>query len=123
MVQGHDQKEGIGSMNTDFMNSEVIDRRMVETVTDSADLQQFLRAPLEPTQTLRDSVEKALQNYFDQLDGQSVVDIYDMVLSEVEAPLLETVMKYTRDNQTKASVVLGLNRGTLRKKLKQYGML
>ncbi len=110
-------------LETDFMNTDVIDRRMVDTVSDSADLQQFLRAPLEPTQTLRDSVEKALQNYFDQLDGQSVVDIYDMVLSEVEAPLLETVMKYTRDNQTKASLVLGLNRGTLRKKLKQYGML
>ncbi|MDO6681300.1 DNA-binding transcriptional regulator Fis [Oceanobacter sp. 4_MG-2023] len=74
-------------------------------------------------QTLRDSVEQALQNYFDQLDGQDVAGIYDMVLSEVEVPLLETVMKYTRDNQTKASVVLGLNRGTLRKKLKQYGML
>lgn len=77
----------------------------------------------EQTRTLRDSVERALQNYFDQLDGQPVVDLYDMVLSEVEVPLLETVMKYTRDNQTKASTVLGLNRGTLRKKLKQYGML
>ena len=77
----------------------------------------------EQTQTLRDSVETALKNYFDHLDGQPVVDIYDMVLSEVEAPLLETVMQYTRDNQTKASIALGLNRGTLRKKLKQYGML
>ena len=77
----------------------------------------------EQTQTLRDSVETALKNYFDHLDGQPVVDLYDMVLSEVEAPLLETVMKYTRDNQTKASIALGLNRGTLRKKLKQYGML
>ena len=57
------------------------------------------------------------------MDGQQVTDLYDMVLSEVEAPLLETVMRYTRDNQTKASIVLGLNRGTLRKKLKQYGML
>ena len=110
-------------MNTDTLNREVIERRKVETVTDSADLQQYLRTPSEATQTLRDSVEKALQNYFDHLDGQPVVDIYDMVLSEVEAPLLETVMKYTRDNQTKASIVLGLNRGTLRKKLKQYGML
>ncbi|MDK2777853.1 MAG: DNA-binding transcriptional regulator Fis [Pseudomonadota bacterium] len=110
-------------MNTYVLNSEDIDRRKVDTVTDSADLQQHLRAPSEATQTLRDSVEKALQNYFDHLDGQPVVDIYNMVLSEVEAPLLETVMKYTRDNQTKASVVLGLNRGTLRKKLKQYGML
>lgn len=95
----------------------------VETVTEPSNLQQHLRAPLEESQTLRDSVEKALQNYFDHLGDQPVVDIYEMVLSEIEAPLLETVMKYTRDNQTKASIVLGLNRGTLRKKLKQYGML
>ena len=57
------------------------------------------------------------------MDGQPVSELYEMVLAEVEAPLLETVMRYTRDNQTKASIVLGLNRGTLRKKLKQYGML
>lgn len=95
----------------------------VRDVSESNNTQEHLRVPLQPSQTLRDSVEKALQNYFDHLDGQPVVDIYDMVLSEVEVPLLETVMKYTRDNQTKASEVLGLNRGTLRKKLKQYGML
>jgi Fis family transcriptional regulator len=79
--------------------------------------------PAENTQTLRDSVEKALESYFAQLDGQPVTEVYDMVLSEVEAPLLEVVMRYTKDNQTKASILLGLNRGTLRKKLKQYGML
>ncbi|MBZ2169143.1 MULTISPECIES: DNA-binding transcriptional regulator Fis [Marinobacter] len=73
--------------------------------------------------TLRDSVEVALKNYFAQLDGAPVTDVYQLVLSEVEAPLLEQVMKYTRNNQTKASVMLGLNRGTLRKKLKQYGLL
>lgn len=75
------------------------------------------------TVTLRDSVEHALKNYFEQLDGAPVKDVYQLVLSEVEAPLLEQVMKYTRNNQTKASVMLGLNRGTLRKKLKQYGLL
>ncbi|MCP5326907.1 MAG: DNA-binding transcriptional regulator Fis [Oceanospirillaceae bacterium] len=79
--------------------------------------------PAPHNQTLRDSVEKALENYFAQLDGQPVTDVYNMVLSEVEAPLLEVVMRYTKDNQTKASVLLGLNRGTLRKKLKQFGML
>lgn len=110
-------------MNTQILHRDSLDNRKVNTVTDSAGLQPQLRTPSEPTQTLRDGVEKALQNYFDHLDGQPVVDIYEMVLSEVEAPLLETVMKYTRDNQTKASLVLGLNRGTLRKKLKQYGML
>jgi Fis family transcriptional regulator len=73
--------------------------------------------------TLRDDVEKALSNYFSQLDGAPVTDVYQLVLSEVEAPLLEQVLKYTRNNQTKASVLLGLNRGTLRKKLKQYGLL
>ena len=74
-------------------------------------------------QTLRDSVEKAMNNYFSHLDGQDVTNVYDMVLSEVEAPMLETVMTYVKGNQTKAAVLLGLNRGTLRKKLKQYGLL
>ncbi|MAY39505.1 MAG: DNA-binding transcriptional regulator Fis [Spongiibacter sp.] len=73
--------------------------------------------------TLRDSVAIALNNYFSNLDGQDVSDVYNMVLSEVEAPLLEEVMKYTRNNQTRASQMLGLNRGTLRKKLKQYDLL
>lgn len=76
-----------------------------------------------PTQTLRDSVNQSLANYFQQLDGQPVTDVYQMVLSEIEAPLFESVMAYTKDNQTKASQLLGLNRGTLRKKLKQYGLL
>ena len=50
-------------------------------------------------------------------------DVYNLVLSEVEPPLLEAVLRYTRNNQTKASTVLGMNRGTLRKKLKQYELL
>jgi Fis family transcriptional regulator len=73
--------------------------------------------------SLRDSVEVAVNNYFQHLEGQDVTDVYEMVMSEVETPLLEVVMKYTRHNQTKAAQVLGLNRGTLRKKLKQYGLL
>ncbi len=75
------------------------------------------------SQTLRDSVEKSMNNYFAHLDGQDVTDIYQMVLSEVEGPLLETVMAHVKGNQTRAATLLGLNRGTLRKKLKQYGLL
>ena len=73
--------------------------------------------------TLRECVETAMADYFDQLEGQKVIDFYELVMCEVEAPLMKAVMAYTRGNQTKASVVLGLNRGTLRKKLKKYGML
>ena len=74
-------------------------------------------------QCLRDCVTQAMNNYFEQLDGQDVVELYELVLSEVEAPLMEAVMTYTNGNQTKASQITGLNRGTLRKKLKKYGML
>jgi Fis family transcriptional regulator len=73
--------------------------------------------------SLRQSVALAVRAYLDELDGQLGSDVYQMVLAEVEAPLLEEIMRYTRNNQTKASQMLGLNRGTLRKKLKQYGML
>jgi Fis family transcriptional regulator, factor for inversion stimulation protein len=74
-------------------------------------------------QSLRGCVEQAMDNYFKHLDGQDVSNVYDMVLAEVEAPMLEIVLKYTRHNQTRAAQVLGLNRGTLRKKLKQYDLL
>lgn len=77
----------------------------------------------EKAQTLRDSVIHSLNNYFSQVDAKDISNLYQMVLSEVEAPLLQIVMKNTRSNQSKASIMLGLNRGTLRKKLKQYGML
>lgn len=73
--------------------------------------------------SLRDSVNAAVGQYLEELDGQLSTDVYQMVLAEVEAPLLERIMAYTRNNQTKASIMLGLNRGTLRKKLKQYGLI
>lgn len=72
--------------------------------------------------TLRESVEQAMKNYFSQLENENPTGIYDLVMAEVEAPLMECVMAYTHGNQTKASLVLGLNRGTLRKKLKRYGL-
>ncbi|MEH6591071.1 MAG: DNA-binding transcriptional regulator Fis [Halioglobus sp.] len=73
--------------------------------------------------SLRDAVAIAVRNYLKELDGQMTTDVYDMVLAEVEAPLLEEIMEYTRNNQTRASIMLGLNRGTLRKKLKQYKLI
>lgn len=111
-------------MSTEFFEGQSGQEQEVVQLSDADRVKQFLtQAPVEHAQTLRDSVDVAMSNYFSHLDGQQVTDVYQMVLSEVEAPLLEAVMKYTRNNQTKASVLLGLNRGTLRKKLKQYGLL
>lgn len=73
--------------------------------------------------TLRTEVDKALGRYFIHLEDEPITDLHQMVMSEVEAPLLEAVMRYNGNNQSKASAMLGLNRGTLRTKLKQYGLL
>jgi Fis family transcriptional regulator len=72
---------------------------------------------------LRAAVTDAVRKYLDELDGQLSTDVYQMVLAEVEEPLLVEIMAYTRNNQTRASLMLGLNRGTLRKKLKQYNLI
>ena len=69
---------------------------------------------------LSGTIKSMLEDYFNDLDGHSPADLYQMVLQEIEQPLLESVLHYTRGNQSKAAIVLGLNRGTLRKKLKQY---
>ncbi|MDT8385509.1 MAG: DNA-binding transcriptional regulator Fis [Gammaproteobacteria bacterium] len=67
-------------------------------------------------------IKSMLEGYFNDLDGHPPADLYQMVLQEIEQPLLESVLHYTRGNQSKAAMVLGLNRGTLRKKLKQYDL-
>ncbi|HEC15084.1 MAG TPA: DNA-binding transcriptional regulator Fis [Sedimenticola sp.] len=71
---------------------------------------------------LRECVRAAMKNYFLHLNGYGTSDLYQMVLAEVEPPLLETVMEYTRGNQTRAAEVLGISRSTLRKKLALYGL-
>ena len=75
------------------------------------------------TSHLREAVTLAVRAYLDELDGQPSTDVYQMVLAEIEAPLLAEIMAHTRNNQTRASLMLGLNRGTLRKKLKQYNLI
>ena len=69
---------------------------------------------------LSDFTEDALSSYFKNLNGHKPANIYKLVLGEIEPPLLASVMDYSKGNQTLASEILGLNRATLRKKLKQY---
>lgn len=72
---------------------------------------------------LREAVLWSMRRYFNHLDGGTVTDLHAMVLAEVEAPLLSSVLEYTNGNQTRAAEMLGLNRGTLRKKLKHYDLI
>ena len=65
-------------------------------------------------------VRKAMDAYFRDLDGERPGAIYNMVLCSVEKPLIEVVLARVDGNQTQAAQLLGLNRNTLRKKMKAY---
>jgi Fis family transcriptional regulator len=70
---------------------------------------------------LRDHAEDALQKYFENLNGHRPAALYELVIREVEEPLFRAVMDYAEGNQSRAAVILGINRGTLRKKLREFG--
>ena len=72
---------------------------------------------------LNKHVLQILNKYFMHLDGVEPVNLYSLVLKEVEVPLLKSVLNYSKNNQTKAASILGLSRVTLRKKLKQYNLI
>jgi Fis family transcriptional regulator len=71
---------------------------------------------------LRNHAERALSDYFTSLNGHRPARLYDLVLREVEEPLFRVVLDYAQGNQSRAADILGINRGTLRKKLKQFGL-
>ena len=72
-------------------------------------------------QPIRRSVTSAIELYLEDMNGHEVSDLYHVVLSEVEPAILDVVMNYVEGNQTEAAEMLGISRGTLRKKLKLYG--
>ncbi|TQV65240.1 MAG: DNA-binding transcriptional regulator Fis [Halothiobacillaceae bacterium] len=75
-----------------------------------------------PATPLHEAVSAALKHYIQTLEGDDPRDLYALVLREVERPLLECAMSHCDGNQTRAAACLGINRGTLRKKLREHGL-
>ena len=73
--------------------------------------------------SLHKHTEDALEVYFESLNGDRPGDLYELVMGEVERPLFKAVLDYTQGNQSQAAGILGLNRGTLRKKLRYYSLI
>ena len=73
--------------------------------------------------TLREIVSGRVSDLFARLGGDGCDGMYRMVIDEVEGSLLEAVMKETEGNQGRAARILGINRGTLRKKLRAHGLV
>jgi Fis family transcriptional regulator len=84
------------------------------TVIDSDDNQGITQ--------LYNAVKHSIRRYLYELDGTQPHDMYELVLRQVEQPLLEAILEHTKGNQSKAAEYLGLNRGTLRKKLRTYNL-
>ena len=74
-------------------------------------------------ESLVDTTEDAVEDYLKLLGKQDSTNLYRQVIDEVELPLLKAIMKHTRGNQSRAANCLGVNRATLRSKLKRHGLL
>ena len=74
---------------------------------------------------LRDYIKDVIATYYKNVVAQGVKpeNVYELVMAEVELPLIEATMEFTGGNQSRAAKILGINRGTFRKKLSHYGML
>ena len=71
---------------------------------------------------LSSSIESALHSYLETLDGHKPCDLHKMVIGEAEQTLFKVVLQHVQGNQSRAAEMLSMNRGTRRKKLKQYGI-
>jgi Fis family transcriptional regulator len=72
---------------------------------------------------ISECVQTQLQHYFADLNGNPPDDVYRMVLSVVEKPMLEVVMQHAKQNQSLAAQYLGINRNTLHKKLTEHQLI
>lgn len=74
----------------------------------------------EQAEALSQQIVDTVKAYLTSSSKNAVLNLYQLVIEEIEAPLFRTVMELTRYNQSKAARVLGVSRGTLRTKLKRY---
>jgi Fis family transcriptional regulator len=95
---------------------------MEPPVTPPAQLRAEPAPTSHPQPALRDYVAKSVRRYLLDLGKCDSHDLHEIVLREIEVPLLFEVMRHCEGNQSRAAAVLGINRATLRKKLKQYGL-
>ena len=73
------------------------------------------------TELLRDCVRQAVEHYFRQPDGHDASGLFKLVMAEIEPPLIESALAHAGENQSRAANMLGINRGTLRKKTQRNG--
>jgi Fis family transcriptional regulator, factor for inversion stimulation protein len=79
-------------------------------------------SPESKNKCLGDNVRDAVEKYFKDMDGHEPDDLHELIMSQVEKPLIESVIDNARGNISRAAQLLGLNRGTLRNRMQKYGL-
>ena len=88
----------------------------------SAEIDQTGDNQTQEISQLSHAVKHSIRRYLFELEGTQPSDMYDLVLRQIEQPLFEAILEHTKGNQSRAAEMLGLNRGTLRKKLRSYNL-
>ncbi len=91
-------------------------------VTDQPDAGQTDANQPQEISQLSHAVKHSIRRYLFELEGTQPNNMYELVLRQVEQPLFEAILEHTKGNQSRAAEMLGLNRGTLRKKLRSYNL-
>ena len=71
---------------------------------------------------LRDEVRKTIRQFLQDMGSTEPEHVYRKLLSDVEPPLIEEVLTFTRGNQSRAARILGMTRNTLRTRIRRYGI-
>ena len=100
----------------DLINDKEVKMNVIETQATTHNATQGLKQE----QGLQDLLYSLVTRFLAENKTKSIDDLYDMILSEVEPPLLQAVMEKRRGNQLQAAKMLGISRGTIRKKLQRY---
>ena len=88
----------------------------------TTDTNQHDDAQPQEISQLSHAVKHSIRRYLFELEGTHPNNMYDLVLRQVEQPLFEAILEHTKGNQSRAAEMLGLSRGTLRKKLRSYNL-
>ena len=72
---------------------------------------------------IKDAVKHSIEAYFNDLEGENAHGVYGMVIESVEKALFEEILRRTEGNQSEAALMLGINRNTLRAKMKKFKFL
>ena len=99
----------------DVISAEMVERELAAVREVEAD-------PIE-VESLSHSVDQHIRKYFEALEGaQPPPGLHARILREVEFPLIVATLEMTRGNQVKAAEILGINRNTLRKRIRELGI-